>query len=178
MSIASAPRVVTIADRISIFDWVIAAPILKRSPGLSWLRTSMTVASVAASVKISTSGSGTGIVGIDAYAFALAISFSSTSAESFNASAISWRKPASVIVGACGSGVTIQSMTADVPRVLVRADLTSKREILNTPATSESKPGLSGEITSTAYPLECSSSLTLSSPFAANAICSSLIIGC
>jgi hypothetical protein len=79
VSIASAPRVVTIADRISILDWVIAAPILKSSPGLSWLRTSIIVASVAASVKISTSGSGTGIVGIDAYALSIAISFSSTS---------------------------------------------------------------------------------------------------
>ena len=35
VSIASAPRVVTIAERISIFDSVIAAPILKSKPGLS-----------------------------------------------------------------------------------------------------------------------------------------------
>lgn len=35
VSIASAPRVVTMADRISIFDSVIAAPILNSNPGRS-----------------------------------------------------------------------------------------------------------------------------------------------
>ena len=51
VSIASAPNVVTIAERISTFDCVIAAPILKSKPGRSWLLTSITVASVAASLK-------------------------------------------------------------------------------------------------------------------------------
>jgi hypothetical protein len=46
--------------------------------------------------------------------------------------------------------VTIHSITAELPSVLVLADLTSIREILNTPATIDSSPGLSGEITSTA----------------------------
>ena len=106
------------------------------------------------------------------------MSFSSTSLESCNASAISWCRASAVISGAWGSGVTIQYITAELPSVFVRADLTSSREMLKTPATIDSNPGLSGEITSTAYPLECGSSLTRSSPFAAKAICSSLIIGC
>ena len=64
----------TIAERISIFDWVIPAPIRKSNPGRSWLRTSIIVASVASSLKISTTGSGTGIAGADDYAAALAAS--------------------------------------------------------------------------------------------------------
>jgi len=60
VSIASAPRVVTIADLISILHLRTVSPIEKSSAGRSWLLTSMTVASVAASKKVSTTGAGTG----------------------------------------------------------------------------------------------------------------------